>query len=74
MNTWAYSFIYADHIHDVTEIWDENIRKKSPIGKNTADLISEYGREGWELVSVTPFATGQGHTNQLLFTFKRPIE
>ncbi len=43
-----------------------------------AGTMTEMGRKGWEVVSVTPvslhgwFAAAQGATNELMFVWKRP--
>jgi len=37
-------------------------------------MISEYGRDGWELASVTPIsASNPGMTDEIMFMFKRPL-
>lgn len=35
--------------------------------------VEEFGKKGWELVSVTPYQN-QGTTIYFMYTFKRPIE
>lgn len=51
-----------------SEIWT----RKDESGKTIWDTIKEYGKEGWELVSVTPIAEFHGCTIELLYTFKKP--
>ncbi len=43
--------------------------------------IEELGKQGWEMISVTPIVTSAptesglgGTTRQILFSFKRPLE
>lgn len=40
--------------------------------------INNLGREGWEIVSVTPIASGSAegvsYTSSVIFTFKRELE
>jgi len=62
---------------DAAFLWDP--RHKDEKGKTAFDTICQCGKEGWELVAVTPVATdfgvsSGGQTSQLLFTFKRPVE
>ncbi len=51
---------------------------KDKSGKTVWDTVQDFGKEGWELVSVTPIvesgSAGFAHTEDLLYTFKRPIE
>ncbi len=42
----------------------------SPSFENEPDL-NQYGRDGWELVSAFPLATGYGRTVSAVFVFKR---
>ena len=39
--------------------------------------LTQLGNEGWELVSLTPISSAfawPGFTDEVIFTFKRPIE
>jgi hypothetical protein len=58
---------------DPSMVWTE----KDKEGKTTWDSIKDLGKNGYELVSVTPI-TDRGiqssHTTFLVYTFKRPIE
>ena len=38
------------------------------------DELNAYGQDEWELVSITPIARGNGATNQVIYTFKRPLQ
>ena len=40
--------------------------------KPAFDLIKEFGQEGWELISMTPYLFN-GYIKEILFTFKRPL-
>lgn len=37
-----------------------------------ANLLNEFGPQGWELVSTTPITIDQGRTASILGIFKRP--
>jgi DNA invertase Pin-like site-specific DNA recombinase len=56
---------------DVSVIWSQKDRNT---GKTNWDELKEIANDGWELVSVTPIASNQGTTIDLLYTFKRPKE
>jgi hypothetical protein len=85
MIKWEYSFyitnIQTDEVQAGGEVLyhDEDKLKyaRSEDGKSDAAIINEMGVKGWELVSVTPICGNlryNGFTDQLLFTFKRPID
>jgi len=77
---WEYTFVKADiqqpdcH-HYSSAGW---IRGNFLDDGDTAkERIMKLGKEGWELVAVTPISTeddSAGMTKELLFTFKKPIE
>lgn len=72
---WEYEFFQADYLTswDPNQRVENNLYKKSRDGTTPADRIRDYGRDGWELVSVTSINGGTGgYTEALLFTFKRP--
>jgi len=68
---WEYSFYDATIAH-VDALWKKRILDDKN-SRTTAEIIRDYGREGWELVSVAPFSYVSGCTSSLLFTFKRPV-
>ncbi len=41
------------------------------------DVVQEFtnrlGSEGWELVSAFPVNSGHGHSKEIVFIFKRPL-
>jgi len=80
MTKWKYTCYCANIMNPGFFIsWSDGSNfTKSKSGKTDLDTIEEMGEAGWELVGVTPIATGIGNhsgiTSQLLFTFKRPIE
>jgi hypothetical protein len=54
-------------------IWEEKRKDDTTVW----DTIKDYGKDGWELVSVTPIEDGGGYisyTQYLLYTFKKPSE
>ena len=58
---------------DPSLVW----KNKNQQGKTGWDELINYGKNGWELVSVTPItenATEASYTSYLVYTFKRPIE
>lgn len=84
MQKWEYRLITQNiqaggstRSSDAAFLWDP--KHKDEKGRTAFDTIKECGKEGWELVAVTPIATdfgvsSGGQTAQLLFTFKRPDE
>ena len=38
-----------------------------------AYVLNQKGAEGWELVNMLDINTGQGRTNTIVLTFKRPV-
>jgi hypothetical protein len=84
MHKWEYRMVTQDitdkgstRYSDAALLWDP--RNKDDKGKTAFDTLRDCGKEGWELVAVTPVATdfgvsSGGQTSQVLFTFKRPLE
>ena len=69
---WEYLFHEASITH-VDALWKKrDLGDKS--GRTTAEIVRDYGNEGWEMVNITPFSYVGGSTAAMLFTFKRPIE
>ncbi len=72
-------------IPSVANVWDDNGYRRHTDGSTQRDtrqkvnIVNQYGQKGWELISITPISfviSGKeiGQTEELLFTFKRPIE
>ena len=73
---WEYAFYQADYLSswDPQQRLENNLFKNNASGKMPASVIQDYGRDGWELLSVTSVNGGTGgYTEALLFTFKRPL-
>ena len=66
---WEYNTIYFHNSHNNAKLGDINF-------KNHDDTLNEYGKQGWELVSVTPLIAsnvlnGRVYTSNMCYTFKR---
>lgn len=66
---WEYNTIYFHNSHSNAKIGEINF-------KNHDDTLNEYGKQGWELVSVTPLVAsnilnGRVYTSNMCYTFKR---
>jgi hypothetical protein len=72
-------------IPSVDNTWDDNGYRRQNEGANQRDtrqkvnIVNHYGQQGWELISITPISfriNGKeiGQTEELMFTFKKPIE
>ncbi len=70
MDQWSYNVLVVDMVGmpkpSITKMWE----MRGPDGLTDWDRLQNMGREGWELVSVMPVASGQ-NTAQIVFTFKR---
>ena len=83
MQRWEYTFNYVDiwredgknkkgeiehsRVPEPSVIW-QTLKEKSGF-----DTISALGKEGWELIAVTPIHFIDA-TWRVLFTYKRPLE
>lgn len=79
MQRWEYAFHVAHLISlgKLLKVSAENIiLNKNDEGKSSADIISEYGQQGWELVDATAISTTSKDFShcEVLFTFKRPLD
>lgn len=74
LEQWEYKTIYIHNIH-------ANARQGEVEFKSHKDTetLNQYGREGWELVSVTPvvgesMGNNRTCTQMLVYTFKRRLQ
>lgn len=74
MDQWTYNILVVDLLGgakpSITKMWEI----RGPDGLTDWDRLQNMGREGWELVSILPVASGQGATAQVVFTFKRKVK
>ena len=72
MTTWEHMLL----VSDITGMMKPNVNKvweqKGKDGKADWDRIQQLGKEGWELVSSFPIATGNGASIQIVWALKRP--
>ncbi|SHL20378.1 protein of unknown function [Anaerocolumna jejuensis DSM 15929] len=59
--------------------WEYSILKISmDLNDNDEIEVNNFGKEGWEIVSVTPITNsivgGGSYTSSVIFTFKRELE
>ena len=75
---WEYEFYYASTVRGILATAKNlsNIKNKDSEGKYPHQAINDYGKLGWELVSVTPVSPLPKNpiTSEILFTFKRPLQ
>ncbi len=77
MKKWEYA-MRVDYIKsDACSLWNKS--NTNDEGKTSYDQIKDMGKNGWEMINVTPIVDtntpgGLTYTNSLLFTFKREIE
>lgn len=71
---WEYKTIYIHNTH-------QNARQGEVEFKShkDAETLNRYGREGWELVAVTPIiaepmGNNRTYTQMLVYTFKRRLQ
>ncbi|MDO4161216.1 MAG: DUF4177 domain-containing protein [Prevotellaceae bacterium] len=71
---WEYKTIYVHNTH-------QNARQGEVEFKShkDAETLNRYGREGWELVTVTPIVAepmgnNRTYTQMLVYTFKRRLQ
>jgi hypothetical protein len=76
MDQWNYNILVVDLAGaanmkpSITKMWEV----RGPDGLTDWDRLQNMGRDGWELVSILPIASGQGATVQVVFTFKRRVK
>ncbi|MDQ2807780.1 MAG: DUF4177 domain-containing protein [Chloroflexota bacterium] len=78
MDQWTYNILVADLVAPkprAAKMWEV----RGPDGLTDWDRLQNMGKEGWELVSVSPVAGAFGIssmpvTTQLVFTFKRKVQ
>ena len=85
MTKWEYFLFCCDVCTNSSAMFqrEESDARKIWANHPNSDLakIEDLGKQGWELVAVTPVVTAAptdngfgGTTRQILFSFKRPIE
>ena len=79
MDHWEYQILVVDTHYMVgilvaTPVISTMWELRGPDGLTDWDRLQKMGRDGWELVSSTPIATGYGVTMQVVFTFKRKAQ
>ena len=71
---WEYKTIYAHNTHPNAKQGEVEFKSHKD-----AETLNKYGREGWELVSVTPviaesMGNNRTYTQLLVYTFKRRLQ
>jgi hypothetical protein len=71
MDKWEYrlmvSTIGGTLVSAMTPVW-ETVGED---GLTDLQRIQKWGEEGWEMVNAVPIASGNGHTYQVSWVFKR---
>lgn len=72
--SWEYKTIYVHNTH--LNARQGEVEFKS---HKDAETLNKYGREGWELVAVTPIVAepmgnNRTYTQMLVYTFKRRLQ
>ena len=70
---WEYKTIYAYNTHQHARQGEVEFKSHKD-----AENLNKYGREGWELVAVTPviaepIGNNRTYTTMLVYTFKRRV-
>ena len=70
---WEYKTIYVDNTHPYAKQGSVEFK-----AHRDAENLNKYGREGWELVAVTPvvaepMGNNRTYTQMLVYTFKRKL-
>ncbi len=70
---WEYKTVFAKNSHAYARQGEVEFK-----ALNDAESLNKYGREGWELVSVTPvvaepMGNNRTYTQMLVYTFKRKL-
>ena len=71
---WEYKTIYVHNTHANTKQGEVEFKSHKD-----AENLNKYGREGWELVAVTPIiaepmGNNRTYTTMLVYTFKRRLQ
>ena len=71
---WEYKTVYCYNTHAYAKQGEVEFA-----GLKDAESLNKFGREGWELVAVTPIiaepmGNNRTYTQKLLFTFKRRLQ
>lgn len=71
---WEYKSIYVHNTHPNAKQGEVEFKSHKD-----AETLNQYGREGWELVSVTPviaesMGNNRTYTQMLVYTFKRRLQ
>ncbi len=61
--------------------WEYNIYKQKATGffggnvdeGQATNALNDFGRDGWELVSVVDTNSADGQTRWIVYVFKRPV-
>lgn len=74
VETWEYKTIYVHNTHQNAKQGEVEFKSHKD-----AENLNKYGREGWELVSVTPvvgesMGNNRVYTQMLVYTFKRRLQ
>ena len=74
---WEYDFYQTEYLTswEPDQRLEKNLNKKNRDGMTPAEVVDDYGRRGWEMVSVVSINGGTGgYTEALLFVFKKPAD
>ena len=71
---WEYKTIYVDNTHLYARQGEVEFK-----AHKDAENLNQYGREGWELIAVTPViaeprGNNRTYTQKLVYTFKRRLQ
>ena len=71
---WEYKTIYVHNTHPNARQGEVEFKSHKD-----AETLNQYGREGWELVAVTPviaepMGNDRTYTQMLVYTFKRKLQ
>ncbi len=84
MSHWEYNMVccgaYAKADYSKTNLYvidnKQNLTHENIIGVTPLDYIQDMGTKGWQLICQIPAASSSGSIvpNQILFSFKRPVD
>ena len=71
---WEYKTIYVHNTHPNAKQGEVEFKSHKD-----AENLNKYGREGWELITVTPviaetMGNNRTYTQMLVYTFKRRLQ